>query len=634
LPHLPPLATQLTTLHLRILATSDLHANLMPFDYYADKPAETMGLVRTASLIRTARDEMANCLLVDNGDVIQGSALGDLVAEATGTASSFPHPIITAMNALGYDAGTLGNHEFSHGLPMLHAMLRDATFPIVSANMLQRRGDTVQGDVHLVPPYTLLDRVFVDTAGQQHALRIGVVGVAPPQVLVWDHPHVAGRLQVRDMVQAVAATLPHLRAQGADLVLVLAHTGLGQMPAVDGMENAGQALASLPGVDTLVLGHEHQVFPSAAFANTAGVDLAKGQLHGTPAVMPGIFGSHLGVIDLTLQKSRNGSWRVQASQTEARPINTRDATGQALALVADDPDTKAIALPAHARVQAWMTRPIGHSTQALHSYFALAADSAVLRVVAHAQTLHLQALLAGTAHAHLPIVSAVAPFKAGGRAGPDNYTDIPAGPFCMRHACDLYIHPNTFAALLVTGADVAAWLERSVSIFHHIIPGTRDAPLINPDIPAFAMEMLAGLTYSVDLSQPARYDAKGLLRDPTTHRIRDLCLHGHPVDPTMSFALATNSYRAWVHAAQAPQPARVLVEGADAVRNILVAHIMRGASLPLPPPPAWQLARLPGTTVTLDSSPRAIAHLHDIARFRPEPLGLTATGFQRFRLHL
>ena len=634
MPRLPPPATQQTTLHLRILATSDLHANLMPFDYYTNKPVETMGLVRTASLIRMARAQVANCLLVDNGDVIQGNALGDLVAEMTGTADAFPHPIITAMNALGYDAGTLGNHEFSHGLPMLHGVLRDATFPIVSANMLQRRGDTVQGDVPLVPPYALLDRVFVDSAGQPHAMRIGVVGVAPPQVLVWDHPHVAGRLQVRDMVQAVAATLPHLRAAGADLVLVLAHTGLGQLPAVDGMEHAGQALANLPGVDALVLGHEHQVFPSATFAGIAGVDLATGQLHGTPAVMPGIFGSHLGIIDLTLQKSRTGVWHVLASQSEARPISTRDACGHALALVADDPATKAITLPAHARVKTWITRPMGHSTQALHSYFALAMDSVVLRVVAQAQTLHLQGLLAGTAQANLPIVSAVAPFKAGGRAGPDHYTDIPAGPLSMRHACDLYIHPNTFAALLVTGAEVAEWLERSVSIFHHITPGARDVPLINPDFPAFAMEMLAGLTYTVDLSQPARYDAKGLLRDPTAHRIRDLCLHGHPIDPAMPFALATNSYRAWVHAAQAPHPARVLVEGADGMRDILVAHIMRTATLPLPPPPAWQLAPLPGTTVTLDTSPRAIAHLCDIARFRPEPLGMTAPGFQRFRLHL
>jgi 2',3'-cyclic-nucleotide 2'-phosphodiesterase / 3'-nucleotidase len=620
-------------LHLRILATTDLHANLMPFDYYADMPIETTGLVRTASLIRTARAEVANTLLVDNGDVIQGTALGDFMAETAGNTAPCLHPIVAAMNALGYDAGTLGNHEFSHGLPVMESLLRGTTYPVVSANMLRRKGDTPQGDDPLIAPFAMLDRDFVDTTGQTQRLRIGVVGVAPPQVLTWDHPHVTGRLQVRDMVQAVAACVPRMRKAGADLVLVLAHTGLGSLPALDGMENAGMALAALPGVDALVMGHAHQVFPSPAFDGLTGVDVAMGQVMGKPAVMPGMFGSYLGVMDLTLVQSR-GQWRVQTSHSHARPIATRDAVGRPVALVPDDPAIRAIALPTHARVQAWMNRPIGHSAYALHSYFTLACDSTMLRVVAHAQTLHLQGLLANTAHAHLPIISAVAPFKAGGRAGPDHFTDIPAGPLSLRHASDLYIHPNTFAALLLTGAEVAEWLERAVSIFHHIAPAARDTPLINADIPAFAMEMLAGVTYTVDLSAPARYDAKGAVCNPASHRIRDLRHQGQLLDPGMRFALATNSYRAWVYAAQSTQPVQVLVEGAETMRDILVAHIARTTDLPHPPPPNWHLCPMPGTTVTLDSAPRAIAHIADIAAFRPEPLGLTATGFQRFRLHL
>ena len=121
---------------------------------------------------------------------------------------------------------------------------------------------------------------------------------------------------------------------------------------------------------------------------------------------------------------------------------------------------------------------------------------------------------------------------------------------------------------------------------------------------------------------------------PTARRIRDLRYQGEPIDGAMPFALATNSYRAWVYAAQSPNPVQVIVEGADTMRDVLVTHLSRASNLPAMAPPGWHLAPMPGTTVTLDTAPRALAHLADIAMFRPEPLGLTADGFQRFRLHL
>jgi 2',3'-cyclic-nucleotide 2'-phosphodiesterase / 3'-nucleotidase len=617
-------------LNLRILATTDLHANLMPFDYHADQPDEMAGLVRTASLIRAARSEVSNTLLLDNGDMVQGTALGDYIAASAASAAPCAHPMIAAMNALGYDAGTLGNHEFSHGLPVLETILRDAAFPIVSANMLRQRGETPETDVGIVAPYVLLPRDFADSAGRMHRLNIGIVGVAPPQVLTWDHPHVSGRLQARDMVQAVASAVPRMRKAGADVIVVLAHTGFGSLPATDGMENAGLALADLPGVDAIVLGHAHQVFPSSAFAHIAGVDARNGLVRGKPAVMPGMFGSHLGVMDLTLEQ-HDGIWRVTAGHSQVMPIATRDACGRPVALVPDDPETASLAAPVHGLVRAGMQRPIGYSAQPLHSYFALVSDSAAMRVVAQAQAFHLRHLLAGTAHADLPVISSVAPFKAGGRAGPDCYTDIPPGPLSVRHAFDLYIHPNTFAALLVTGDEVAEWLERAVTVYHQIAPGARDAALINPDVPAFTMEMLSGVTYTVDLSAPARYDAKGVLCDPAARRIRNLCHRGQPVTPAARFALATNSFRAWVYAAQAAQPVNVLVEGHEMTRDVLTAHLARGAPLPQP---GWHIAPLPGASVTLDCAPRAIAHAGDMTRFHPQPLGLTAEGFQRFRLHL
>jgi 2',3'-cyclic-nucleotide 2'-phosphodiesterase/3'-nucleotidase len=105
-------SVQAATVDLRILETTDLHSNMMDFDYYKDAPTEKFGLVRTASLINAARSEVKNSVLVDNGDLIQGSPLGDYMA-AKGLKKGDVHPVYKALNTLDYAVGNLGNHEFN-----------------------------------------------------------------------------------------------------------------------------------------------------------------------------------------------------------------------------------------------------------------------------------------------------------------------------------------------------------------------------------------------------------------------------------------------------------------------------------------------------------------------------------------
>ena len=148
------------TIRLRLLATSDLHVHILPFDYHTGLPADRLGLARTASLIVEARGEVENCLLFDNGDFLQGSPLGDFVAQVRGLQTGDVHPVVAAMNALGYDAGTLGNHEFNYGLDFLTTALAGAAFPIVTANV-QRVNDP-HADRPLALPYVILDRSLQD----------------------------------------------------------------------------------------------------------------------------------------------------------------------------------------------------------------------------------------------------------------------------------------------------------------------------------------------------------------------------------------------------------------------------------------------------------------------------------------
>jgi 2',3'-cyclic-nucleotide 2'-phosphodiesterase/3'-nucleotidase len=352
--------------------------------------------------------------------------------------------------------------------------------------------------------------------------------------------------------------------------------------------------------------------------------------------MPGFFGSHLGVIDLILTRKGAG-WRVSGHSAEARPIAERDASnGRAVALIDGDSAIEDTATPLHGALKAQGDQVVGRTVVPLHSYFALVKGSIALDLVALAQTAHLRSALAGTEAARLPIVSAVAPFKAGGRGGPENYTDIPVGPVTERHVSDLYLHPNRLVALRVRGRDLADWLERSVSLFHQITPGAQDAELVDPDFPSFNFDMIFGLTYQVDLSKPARYDARGQITDPKARRIVDLRYQASALDPQAEFVLATNSYRSSGGAGfPCCTPDHVLYSSPQTSTEILRNHIQHAGRIGAGPMAAhWGFKPMANTTALLQAAPAASRHLHEIAAFRPEPLDLLPDGYQRFRLHL
>ena len=635
----PPDASQIDAdlFHLRLLATTDLHVHLVPWDYYGNRSAASSGLARTATLIAAARAEIAArqglCLLLDNGDFLNGSPLGDLVAGAPDPATA-THPMIAAMNALGYDAATLGNHEFSEGLEFLMSCIGAAQFPIVSANIARSLGDTPLADRMLVPATALLQRDLPGRNGSTHSLKIGIIGFLPPQTTQWDQRQLGGSLVTRDILDAAAAHVPRLRAAGADIVIALSHSGIGSATGGPGMENAAAALAALPGIDALVAGHAHQTFPSADFPLGPGIDPVRGTLWGKPAVMPGFHGSHLGVVDLTLTHCA-GVWRVQSGAVALRPIARRNRAGRVVAVTRSAAGILDIAGPAHRATRTWSRQAIGHTDTALHSYFALAAPCPAVTLVAEAQAAHVARVLQGGPHAGLPVISAAAPYHAGGRGGPESYALIPPGPIALRHAFDLFPHPDSIAALLVTGSDLQRWVERSFSLYHQIAAGSQDAPLVNPDFPGFNFDQIAGLTWLVDLTQPARCDTRGSVINPASQRIRDLRHLGRPIDPAARFVLATNSYRAAGSGGFAAATSdRVILNGPHYIRDILLAHMAGGATLSDRPPPNWRFTPTPDTTVIFESAPAAVAHIAELSSMTPEALDLTPRGFRRFRLHL
>ncbi len=619
---------------LRIMATTDLHAHLVPYDYFNDRPVDSYGLTRTAALIGQARTEVSQSLLFDNGDFLQGSAIGDYLARGR---TSLPHSMITAFGQLGYDAGTLGNHEFNYGLPFLSRILAEAKHPVVSANVVLKRGKDATLDQHFVPPFALLTRMVTDGNGTEHALKIGVIGFTPPQILIWDRQHLEGRLHVRSMQDAARAWVPRLRRAGADIVVALAHTGISASSgSVGAAENCAVDLAAINGIDVIVAGHSHLTFPGPDHSCGDGIDSAGGRLSGKPAVLPGHSGSHLGIIDLALRRNALGRWSVAGSQSHLRAVTDLDPRRSGGLTSEKVRQLESAAVNVHRATRRWIRREIGYSSYRMQSYFSLVADSMTLGLLAAAQSDYVKTALQGTDLAALPLLSAVAPIKAGGWGGPANYVDIPAGPLAFRHAADLCPFPNTVAALRITAAVLADWLERSASIYRHVPVGARDCPLLNDAFPSFHHDRIYGVTYEIDLSVRPRYAPDGAILNRAARRIRNLAYQGRLVQPEHSFVLATNSFRSggagyYVHG----DKALVVLETRLLSRDMLARYILQSGVAAALGAQSWRFASVgQETSVTFDSAPLASDCLNDPLTPPLTPLAMTPQGFFRFRMHL
>lgn len=619
-----PKANDFKRCDLTLFATSDLHLQLCPWDYYANLAAPGVGLAAVSGTIARMRAACSNSLLIDNGDFLQGSALGDALMATREEKDPAPHPMIAAMNLAGVDAVSLGNHDFDYGLGVLSQALAQAKFPALCANV------TALGRV-AVPfaGWTILHRRLIGRDGQPHQIRIGLFGVTPPQVMIWNEPKLAGRLTARGMIPAARDAIAALQRAGADLIIGLCHSGIGTPDAGDGDENVSLAIAALPGVDAVVAGHTHDVFPSPGFGDLPGVDTARGTLAGKPACMPGFGASHIGLLHLELECDGEGGWKLLRGRGEARALvaptpphrETRMNFPEACAASPGlSPEFAALCQQAHNATVAHLNRSIGASHDQLTSFFAMTGDCPVTGLVTDAMLWYLRSRLPPAEWQNARLLAAASPWRAGGRRGPQHYTCLTPGPVFARDIAALCPFPDELRALRITGAELLAWLEHSARAFNTIAPGSQDAVLLADTWASYNFDVIRGVSYQIDLTVPE-------------NRIRNLCSNGVPVEPEDVFILATTSYRAaggGGFPATGPGSA-LLLDTALTLARIVEEFLGRTGPYQTNSPPAWSFRPIPGATALFETSPCASRLL---PRQGFETAGITPGGFLQLRLQM
>ncbi|WP_204018535.1 5'-nucleotidase C-terminal domain-containing protein [Sphaerimonospora thailandensis] len=545
-----------------VMASSDIHGNALNWDYYKnaefdDSAHNDVGLAKISTMVNRIRADRGadHTLLFDSGDTLQGTPLDYYYAKVEPiTETGRIHPMAKAMNAIGYDAVTLGNHEFNYGLPLLATWIKQMKAPVLGANAVSAKTG--------LPAYQPFIIKTMHVRGEK-PIRVGVLGLTNPGVAIWDKANVEGRLQFLDLVDTAKKWVPRIRKLGADVVLVTAHAGDSGLSSYGEdlpVENAAAMVAEeVPGIDAVLFGHAHNDVPQRFVTNKA---------TGKQVLLtePSKWGQRLSVVDFTLVKQR-GKWTVTGKSSSTLNTNT----------VAEDPKIVALMKEQHDKTVGYVNQVIAQSEESLSAAESPYKDTPILDYIQKVQTDLVGKAIAGTADASLPVLSIAAPFS--------RTAVFPAGPVSVRDMAGLYVYDNTLLGIKLTGSQIKDFLEYSAKYFNQVAPGAPIdlATLTNAgNTPDYNYDQLSGVHYDIDIAKPVG------------QRIVNLTYQGNPIPADQQFVVAINNYRqsgggGFPHVTTAPVVYNAQVE----IRQALIDYATATGSIDPADfaEPNWKLVR-------------------------------------------
>ncbi|MFF5305836.1 bifunctional metallophosphatase/5'-nucleotidase [Streptomyces sp. NPDC013161] len=530
-----------------ILGTTDLHSHVFDWDYYSDKAysdakGNSVGVARVATLIKQQRKAKGegHVLLVDAGDIIQGTSLGYYFARVDPITSGSKHPMATAMNHMRYDAAALGNHEFNYGIDTLRKFEQQCHFPLLGANALDAK--TLRP---AFAPYTV-KKIRVPGAPD---IKVGILGLTNPGIALWDKDNVSGKMVFPGLVEQAKKYVPRLRALGCDVVFLTDHSGLDgsssygdELPYV---ENASNLVAEqVPGIDAILVGHTHVEVSSYTVKNEeTGDDVLLSE--------PYCWGYRLSVFDFELELVR-GQWKITSKTAQTLNPNTVD----------EDPEIKKLLEADHELVVKYVNTAVGTCTEDLSAAESCWKDVPIMDFIQQVQMDSVKAGLS-TADAALPLISVAAPFS--------RTADIPKGSVTIKDIAGLYIYDNTLYGKKLTGAQLKDYLEYAAKYYHQVPAGTKVDTTTLTNANSFwdyMYDVAAGVSYDIDIAQ-----AEG-------SRVKNLTYNGTSVTDDQVFVVAVNNYRAnggsgYPHIASA----ETVYSAPDQVRDLMIAYVTAKGSL-------------------------------------------------------
>lgn len=476
------------TLSITLLETSDLHGSIMPLRY-ADNAEAALGLAKLATLIRQERQKQEFVLLVDNGDLIQGTPLAYYHARMDHEA---PNPMIQCLNELSYDAAVIGNHEFNYGLPFLKKAAGESAFLWLSANLVRKGTE----EPFFGKPYLIKEFAGV---------RVAVLGLTTAYIPNWENPDHIRELDFLDAVETAKRWVTRIRSEErADVVVLSYHGGLERDPETGGEtetltgENQGYRLCmEVEGVDVLLTGHQHRAIGDAV-------------INGVAVIQPGSQGQFLGKVTLMLERKPDGAWTIVRKETALLSLADAD--------VPADPRITALAAACEAGTQEWLDKPIGQATGDMRI-----TDPMETRLRDHPMIEFINRVQMEASGAP---ISNTALF--------DN-TSLGFGRLItMRDIVSNYIYPNTLKVIRVSGRDIREALEMNAAYFE--LDGGGKVAVSHayswPKPQHYNYDMWEGIEYEFDLRRPAG------------NRVTKLLFQGKPLDPDGAYDVVMNNYRA------------------------------------------------------------------------------------------
>ncbi|MFJ9610857.1 bifunctional metallophosphatase/5'-nucleotidase [Kitasatospora sp. NPDC101176] len=529
-----------------VMGTTDLHGRVLNWDYftdavYADKAHNEVGLAKISTLANQVREEKGwdRCLLIDSGDIIQGTQLTYYYARiepiATDGDNVPDHPMAVAMNLMGYDAAALGNHEFNYGIPTVKAFEDQLEFPLLGANALHAKNEKPA-----FKPYVIKELHL----GEGRSLKVGILGLTNPGIAIWDKANVSGQMVFPGIVETAAKYVPRMKAAGADVIVVSAHSGIDeattygdQLPWPE--DASGEMAETVADIDAVLVGHTHKEVAQRLIVN---------KKTGRTVVLsePLCWGQRLSCFDFEVEFA-DGAWKVLSVSSRVLNSNT----------VPEDPEIVNALTEQHKKVVAYVNQQIGTCRTELSIAESRFRATPIIDLIGRVQADAVKAALAGGQYAGLPVLAQAAPFN--------RTAVIPAGQVKLRDAAGLYIYENTLEARVLTGAQLKDYLEFSAKYYNQLAPGApvdKDALTGAEATPDYNYDSVYGLSYDIDVAQP-----KG-------QRIVNLSFQGKPIDPAAEFVLAVNNYRAngggnFPHVAKA----KLVWSNSDEIRNTMIAWV-------------------------------------------------------------